>query len=214
MSTSTTRKGRTTRKRADKPTFIEETRRQQFLEIGVRLFRELGYEKASLARIAREAGVSKGVVLYHFSGKAELGKAVLRQVLRGYSDFLRERTDVRETAKAKILQIPSASLEYVAAHREDYAIYVDVIGCFGGLEEKREFAAWVSQRTREMLVALIRQGQEEGEIGPVNAAALADVIQGALDGLMELYAVDPESVDLETAGAVLASMIEGELSRS
>lgn len=213
MSSSTGSSKSATRKRADKPTFIEESRRQQFLEIGEHLFRELGYEKSSLARIAQEAGVSKGVVLYHFSSKAELGKAVLSKVLRGYSDYLQGRLDTRESAKAKLLQIPIASLEYVAAHREEYAIYVDVIGCFGQLEEKREFVARVSQRTREMLVGLIQQGQRDGDVGDVNASALADVLQGALDGLMELYAVDPESVDLAAAGTVLALMIEGGLSR-
>ncbi|WP_116364834.1 TetR/AcrR family transcriptional regulator [Parahaliea mediterranea] len=212
MGRTTAGSSNATRKRSEKLTFIEESRRQQFLDIGVRLFRELGYEKASLARIAKEAGVSKGVVLYHFSSKAELGKAVLSRVLRGYSEFLWARVDIEQRAKAKLLQIPIASLEYVAAHREDYALYVDVIGCFGQLEEKREFVARVSQRTREMLVALIRQAQEEGEVGEVNAAAVADVIQGALDGLMELYAVDPTSVDLIAAGAVLATMLESGLS--
>lgn len=49
-----------------------ERTRDQLIETALQLFRELGYEKTTMRRIATEAGVSTGNAYYYFSGKDEL----------------------------------------------------------------------------------------------------------------------------------------------
>lgn len=50
----------------------EEVRRKQILEAALKAFAEDGYDKVSMARIAREAGLTKGGVYFHFASKEEL----------------------------------------------------------------------------------------------------------------------------------------------
>ena len=58
-------------------TFTETARRAQIVTAAIDTIAELGYGRASLARIAETAGTSKSVILYHFSGKDDLITAML-----------------------------------------------------------------------------------------------------------------------------------------
>ena len=64
----------------------EETR-ERLLETAAAVFARLGYEKASIAEISSEAGLSSGAIYAHYSSKAELFVATLRthavRALRG-----------------------------------------------------------------------------------------------------------------------------------
>ncbi len=62
---------------AAEPTFTETARRAQIVAAAVDVLADEGFRAASLARIADRAGISKGLILYHFASKEEL----LRQVL-------------------------------------------------------------------------------------------------------------------------------------
>ena len=51
------------------PTFTEAARRTQIIECAIETLATLGYAQASLAHIAKRAGISKGVIVYYFSSK-------------------------------------------------------------------------------------------------------------------------------------------------
>ncbi|MFE9741663.1 TetR family transcriptional regulator [Streptomyces sp. NPDC006477] len=53
-----------------------ERTRQEVLSAAARVFDEVGYERASLARIAAEARVTTGALVFHFATKADLATAV------------------------------------------------------------------------------------------------------------------------------------------
>ncbi|MEU3688859.1 TetR family transcriptional regulator [Streptomyces narbonensis] len=53
-----------------------ERTRQEILSAAARVFDGLGYERASLARIAAEARVTTGALVFHFATKADLATAV------------------------------------------------------------------------------------------------------------------------------------------
>ncbi len=54
-------------------------RRRQLLELGADLFARHSYAELSMARIAREAGISKALLYHYFPGKRELFMATLAE---------------------------------------------------------------------------------------------------------------------------------------
>ena len=56
-------------------------RRRQIISVAQRLFAERPYAEVSTTEIAREAGVSHGLLTYHFGSKRNLYLAVLRATL-------------------------------------------------------------------------------------------------------------------------------------
>lgn len=69
--------------------FIEEARRRQILALAVEVLAEGGYAHASLARIAKHAGISKGVISYHFDGKDDLMTQVVIQLFVSGAEYMK-----------------------------------------------------------------------------------------------------------------------------
>ena len=63
-------------------------RRAQLLELGLRLFSEHAYDEVSIDDIAREAGVSKGLLYHYFGGKRDF----YIECVRNAAELLVERT--------------------------------------------------------------------------------------------------------------------------
>lgn len=195
----------------DKPTFIEEARQRQILEISREIFANVGFKKASLADIADTAGISKGVILYHYGSKAELGKAVLQNTLNSYGEFLGDCLQKKKSPKDKLLEVPNACANYIRENRNPFLLYIDVLGSFGDLEEKRVFMAKTNQVQRDFLIRLVNDCKKDGLFKGVNANTIADIVQASLDGLMEQYSVDPDAIDLMACARLLKKFLENSM---
>jgi len=196
------------KKRGDhKPTFTELARRKQILDISSKLFMAKGFKNTSLDDIAREVGVSRGVIFYYFDGKREIGEQTIWEALRQYGEYVQDRVGKRKTSKNQLLEFIDACLDYQDEHRELYLLTVDLVGSFGDTHDRFKLTVFVNRRTRELLVDIIKEGQKNGEIGKVPARVLADVIQGFVDGLMEMTAMEPDVVNLMKCKKLIRKMI-------
>lgn len=105
----------------------QEATRDALVQAAHRVFARDGYQGANLARIAREAGFSKGAVYSNFDGKAELFLAVMDQNLElaagedGWDPFhpldLVERGEFAEAERLRGFAL--ATLEFIAAAVRD-----------------------------------------------------------------------------------------------
>jgi len=195
------------KKKRDKPTFIETARRKQLLDISLDLFRKQGIDNTSLAEIASVAGVSNGVVSYHFESKKDLGEELLRHLLRKYSHYLQERLASKANHLDKINEFLNATLEYSTQHREDYFVYMNTLGCYTNQNERAEFVRWANHSLREMLIDLIKTGQRKREIANVPAAHLADILQALTDGLTELGQINDDEVNMDACRQLFQKML-------
>jgi AcrR family transcriptional regulator len=88
-----------------------EERRDQLLDLGVRLFATTALEEISVDRLAAEAGVSRGLLYHYFGDKVGFREAVVR---RAAAEF------VAQTA-------PPAEGDLVARLTASVAAYVDFV---------------------------------------------------------------------------------------
>jgi len=190
-----------------KPTFTEQARKKQILEISMDLFRENGYDNTSIADIANTAGISRGVIFYYFDGKKELGEEVVRQSLTNYGRYVQTRVNKKLTASDKLLEFVEACLDYTSVHHEDWIVFVDTIGRVGNNTEKNGVLAWMSERTQENLVTIIIEGQEAGEIENYPAQELSWILHGVVDGLMSLVAIQPNELDIPACKKLLKTIL-------
>ena len=190
-----------------KPTFTEQARRKQILEVSTELFRSRGFNGTSLDDIAREVGVSRGVIFYYFDGKRELAAQTVLQSLRQYGDYVQDRVSKKRTSKTQLLEFIDACLDYQHDHREVYLLYADLVGSFGDVEDRYELSASANRATREWLVEIIKTGQKSGEFSKVPVLELADVIQGLIDGMMSMGALEPDVVNIEGCKRLIHKMM-------
>jgi len=80
MLTSVTEKNLPSRNRSVQSEF----RKRQLIEASIDCIDRLGLSQATMARIAEHAGVSQGVVVFHFQSKKSLFEQTLRQLSHEY----------------------------------------------------------------------------------------------------------------------------------
>lgn len=65
----------------------QESRKEDILQVSYRFFTEKGYEKTSMRQIAAEAGVSLGLVAYHFSSKRDIALEVVQRMYHRFAAY-------------------------------------------------------------------------------------------------------------------------------
>jgi TetR/AcrR family fatty acid metabolism transcriptional regulator len=189
--------------------FIEEARRQQIVETAIQTIATQGFSSASLAEIAKKAGISKGVISYHFDGKGELVEEILRSLLRKPAEFVKERVARETTALAKLRAYVAANFEFMKAHRVGYVALVDLWGQRDAAGERNPLNADAYEPSRHYLAHILEEGRSRGALRALPVRTTASLIQGAIDGVMLQWVFDEKAIDLDVARDEVTEMITG-----
>jgi AcrR family transcriptional regulator len=109
-------------------------RREQLLDLGVRLLSTRPIDELTIEMLAEEAGISRGLLYHYFENLKDFHRAVVRKAA---DDLIEVTAPVRE---GEPLQRLALSLDaYVAYVEENYAGYTSLVrGAAGGNEDLRE----------------------------------------------------------------------------
>ena len=176
------------------------------METAIRTIATRGYSQASLAEIAREAGISKGVISYHFEGKVELVEEILSRLLREPAEFIKERVDACERAMDKVRAYVTANLEFMKTHRDHYVALVDLWESRGSASGNR-FGAEAYEPSRAYLSRILEAGTASREFRRLSHATVASVIQAAIDGVMLQWVFDERAIDLDACRDQILEMV-------
>jgi AcrR family transcriptional regulator len=150
-----------------------DNRREQLLELGVRLLSTRALEELSIETLAEEAGISRGLLYHYFGNKQDFHTAVVQRA----ADDLYVRT--APTGDGTPLEQLAGSLaRYVDYVAENYQGYVSLIrGAASGHEEIRQ----IYEASRAALTARIFEGpvaEEAAALGLVDTPAVRLLVRG------------------------------------
>jgi AcrR family transcriptional regulator len=187
--------------------FIEEARRAQIIESAVATFAELGYANTSLARIAERAGISKGVISYHFAGKTELMERIVEQVYREIIEFVVPRVEKETTAVGALRARIIAVAEYMRDHRAQLLALGEIFNNFRDADGQPRYGIASNELIYEWQESAFRNGQQTGEFRDFDPRVMAVSVQGAIDTMFAYWAAYPDH-DLEAHARELADLFE------
>src|SRR2546428_10640050 len=87
-----------------------EPSRKQLMAAAIDSFARLGYQGTSIDRIARDAGVTKGAVYYHFRDKEELLFEAVKDRIGGVEQPVPEEGKPGQDARARPRAVADARL--------------------------------------------------------------------------------------------------------
>jgi len=167
-------------------------RRTQLLELGMRMFSERTYDEISMDDLAKQAGVSKGLVYHYFRTKRDFYLAGLREISR---ELLEKTTTIAADLPPleRITRGVDAYLDYVKAHARPFVALMR--GGIGSdpevasvIEETRAAYAdrFLSDIAGSPLAAIAKDNQllrvaVRGWLGFVEAASLDWLTHGDVD---------------------------------
>ena len=155
----------------------KEARPGEILAAALETFVERGYESARLEDIARHAGCTKGTIFLYYESKAELFKAVVRDIM---VPLLEESEQAIETHQGNARDL----LEKLLRMRWDAATAARLSGLakllFAETERYPELARFYYDEIHSHSQALIRRafdlGVAQGEFRPLDSASVARVV--------------------------------------
>jgi len=164
--------------------FIQAARREQILRSAVALISELGVERASTVRIARHAGVSRGVVSYHFGSREELIDRVVEEVYRLAQGEVGPPVATASTPREALLAFIEGSIDFYARHPAHMAALVEVFAADRHSSDRSRAGRAEHRRETADLSALLTEGQQRGEFRSFDVEVMAATIRAALDAAL------------------------------
>jgi TetR/AcrR family transcriptional regulator, fatty acid metabolism regulator protein len=192
-------------------TFTEAARRAQIIGAAIDTIAEVGFGRASLARIGERVGISKGLIGYHFAGKDDLIEQVELEVLEQGKAYMRPRiVDAMSTGSGFLRAYIESNLAFMREHR-NYMVAVVEIERSGltadGQERFHSHAAAIDEAT-QVLGRHLAHYQAVGELSPdFDPNVMAVAIRAAIDAVLHRYARDPD-LDVDNYATEIANLFE------
>ena len=186
------------------------TRREQLLELGVRLLATRPLEDLSIEMLAEEAGISRGLLYHYFGSKQEFHTAVVQRAADDL--FVVTAPDGEGTPLEQLAASLARYVDYVA---ENYEGYVSLLrGAAGGHDGLRE----IYEDSRAALTGRLFEGpvaEEASALGLVDSPAARMVVHGwaaFVEDLVLEWVRDPRGLTREDLLLTLSASLPGLLS--
>ena len=166
-------------------------RRRQICRGLLTVMAKKGFERASVAEIATSAGLSPGLVHYHFQNKLEILTALVDQLAARHADRLRQRlANAGPDPRRRLGAFIDVHLNLEAADAEALAVWTALAGEALRTDAVRRAFHRGLESARAPLVALIQNGIDCGHFSvpapdPASAAA-ATAAEAAAAGLLAM----------------------------
>jgi AcrR family transcriptional regulator len=187
-----------------------ELKREAVVRAAAQAFNARGYHNTSLDDIAAALGVTKPTVYYYVSNKEQLlfecFRAGLQRIREAFREAQRSDRPARDRLNSVVRGYAAAiASEYgwcmVRAHEHDL-----------GPELGRQINALKSE-IDQGIRRLLREGVEDGSIGPCDPKITAFAIAGALNGIAHWYREDQPMSGSQVAEAFASFFENGLLPR-
>ncbi len=185
-------------------TFTQRKRREQLVDCAIDAVVEVGFQGTSVGEVARRAGVSKGVVTYHFAAKDDLIFAVVARIFDSVTEALESR--LRSTSpETFVADYINAWVEYYRTQTRYMLAIGEIWSNFRDERGQHHFGSQAVEGELSVVQRVLEYGQQQGMLGKFDARVMAVSIKAALGALLSQFAADP-GLDLEAYRAELVTL--------
>lgn len=143
-----------------------------------------GCASATIERIAKAAGASKGTVLYHFKSKEAVNEAVVRLLYDAGAAYMTEQILAVDSYRERLRAYLASNLRFMAEH----AAHVRAVH---RILENAGPAMTVADGV-EPLRELLAAGQRNGELGQFDPQVMALTIRAVVDAASFHFTAHPD----------------------
>lgn len=173
----------------------------------VEVIAEVGFAQASLARIAQHAGISKGVISYHFAGKDELMEQVVEHTYKAIAEHVMAKMEGLTSATELLRTHITAVAEHMRGHRSQIRALGEIFGNLRTADGKPRYGMHTNEELYQGMEYVYRLGQSTGEFRRFDPRVMAVTQQAAVDHMFAYWITHPDH-DLEAHATELADLME------
>lgn len=185
----------------------EHESKAHILATALAVFAEKGFARASMNDIVRASGLSKGGVYWHFKSKDELIAAIFDHFFVEQLALLDVMLAGGGTAVTKLTQLATLTGQSVAAMASQFPSPLEFYALASREEGLQSTLQTHFQNYQTKIAALVDQGIAQGEFRSVDSQATAKTIIALFEGVLLIWAISPELVNLETQVATAVHLL-------
>ncbi|WP_226967065.1 TetR/AcrR family transcriptional regulator [Streptomyces phaeolivaceus] len=174
---------------------VGDERRLRILDAAVEHFAQRGFHASSLARIAKDVGITQGGLLHHFRSKEDL----LVQVLERIDETDRDRFFSQEFASTAQMFAALVRLAEYNGARLGRTRMFNVLAAEAGDPGHPAHAYFVRRYAEvvDTVAGVLRHGVDAGELrADTDVVAVAQELAAVMDGLQIQWVLDPKGFDM------------------
>jgi len=180
---------------------IRENRKHQIIQAALELFASEGYHTSSVARIARCAGISKGLLYNYFTSKEDLLDSILALGIEKFHHILEEIRHELDTPEELMMYI-HGGFEIIRREPEFYRLLFSVFFQPGVMDvSQNKYRETLEHLTRDIAVYF----ETKGDPNPIEKAMLLGNI---IDGVGLSYFLAPEAVNLDKLEKIIFELFK------
>ena len=154
-------------------TRIHEVRREDIIAAAIVVINRLGYASASVDKIAKEAGTTKGTVLYHFGSRKEVNKALIESLYQIGQKYIRTKIENLRSCRELLSVYLAENLRFIVDNREHISAVHKVLNDLPLREYGEQPAKW--------LIDLFKKGQKERVFCAFDPVVMAVAVRSFID---------------------------------
>ena len=178
-------------------------KRARILDAAIKVFAERGFHTATVAEIARAAGVADGTIYLYFKGKDDLLLRLFDEKMTAIVAEQRKELGREKSAPSRLSRFIQLHLELVERNPDLASVLI---------VELRQSAQFIKEADREKLAAyvdliaeVVREGQASGELtNGISPAVVKRAVFGALDELALGWLLSGRRTSLKKTAAEVA----------
>ncbi|MBT6211374.1 MAG: transcriptional regulator BetI [Woeseia sp.] len=188
----------------------KEQRRQQLIDATIKCIAKKGLSSTTLADVAKEAGLSQGIVNLHFDSKDNLLYETLRYVSEDYDkQFMATYAQTSADPAACLLALIKMDLQPSICDAKKLAVWFAFWSEVKAVPTYQKLCAARERKYDDVLVDLAARIIDDGGYEDADASLVAKALGSLTDGLWLSCLVDPKSFDRQVALNTVKSYLRG-----
>ncbi len=184
-------------------------KRARIMDAAIKVFAERGFHTATVAEIAKAAGVADGTIYLYFKGKDDLLLRLFDEKMTALLAEARSELSREKSAPDKLQRFIQLHLALVERNPDLASVLIVELrqsAQFIKAADRAKLAAYV-----DLIAEVVREGQESGELSNgISPATVKRAVFGALDELALGWLLSGRRTSLKkTAAEVAEWMVRG-----
>lgn len=192
---------------------VSNQRKAKILEVARKIFAHKSLKDVKMQDIARKAGLSVGGVYWYYKSKEDILAALLLQNAELNLALIDRLIETSAPTAQRLKVISEHFIEQVSQLSELYLTGAKYHARLSHIPETRMVMNRIDEGYRKSLAILIEQGISLGEFRSVNAKDVATIFISAYEGLMLLWIMSPQTIQLKESARLTGQLLLTGLAR-
>lgn len=172
-------------------------RRNQLTRAAYKVVGQKGYYDFTIRDIAREAGLSTGLVHYYFKNKEDLLLNLLKEINKNMLVILNRSISKSEDPREKLAIFMKQAFDLVESEKDYFYIVIDFWTQVNKNDRMKRANVKLFKSYRDEISKILKEGIEQGVFVKMDIDYTAAVIISIIQGLIIQYVIDNNAFNYE-----------------